>query len=207
MKKTLSDKWFWFTYSARHWFRRTRPFKWLIDGNHWIRYRTTDKYNVIQISSLEPGYYDSDRRLIHGMFDLLVEFVEQELAHFTFACNYAEYKKQIPWWKSEKEWVKENFLMLVNHHWDWAMKLTMDCDDQGNPRGNDLEVNHEGTQGYCSKELKEIYYWYKNEYLDPKWDNLKYEKGQDFMKVDEEQYQKETEMLCRLIKVRGRMWT
>ena len=45
---------------------------------YWFLYRTFRRYNIVKISSLPPGYYDIDERLMHSMFDLLVEFVEKE---------------------------------------------------------------------------------------------------------------------------------
>jgi hypothetical protein len=44
----------------------------------WIKYRTINRFNVVKIKSLKPGYYDIDLRMLHAMFDLLVEFIEKE---------------------------------------------------------------------------------------------------------------------------------
>ena len=44
----------------------------------WVRHRTIDRYNVIKLSSLQPGYYDIDTRILHANFELLKQFVENE---------------------------------------------------------------------------------------------------------------------------------
>jgi len=61
------------------------PLRWfgrygvISDIKWWVLHRTVDRYNVIKIRSLKPGYYDTDDRLLHGMFQLLVDYVEEEL--------------------------------------------------------------------------------------------------------------------------------
>ena len=58
------------------WIKST--FIWPIErGMDWIRFRIKN-YTKIQIRSLKPGYYENDTLLLHGMFQLLVDFVELE---------------------------------------------------------------------------------------------------------------------------------
>jgi hypothetical protein len=46
------------------------------------------KHNIITIDSLKDDeWYDTDTRLMHGMFQLLVDFVELEKAHMEIAFN------------------------------------------------------------------------------------------------------------------------
>lgn len=46
----------------------------------WVDHRTVSRYHIIKINSLKPGYYDLDTRLLHGVFALLVDYVELECA-------------------------------------------------------------------------------------------------------------------------------
>lgn len=46
----------------------------------WIKYRTTRRFHVLKMRTLEPGYYDTDTRMLHAVFQLLVDYVEVELA-------------------------------------------------------------------------------------------------------------------------------
>jgi len=49
------------------------------DVKFWIRYRTTEKYHIVN-TGLKPGYYDTDNILTAAMWALLVDFVEVECA-------------------------------------------------------------------------------------------------------------------------------
>jgi len=44
----------------------------------WILHRTFKRFNKVELRSLKPGYYDSDDRMLHACFQLLVDFVEKE---------------------------------------------------------------------------------------------------------------------------------
>lgn len=71
---------------------------------YWIIYRTTDQYHIIR-TGLKPGYYDVDYRLVHGMFNLLVEFVEKEYERIDWNSDddhkhaAKEMKELYKWWK------------------------------------------------------------------------------------------------------------
>lgn len=81
--------------------RRRWPIRWLLsetlpdawnktvqrcwtDPKDWVRFRTWDRYNHVHIRSLTPNYYDKDTIMLHVMFQLLVDFVEVELASMNF---------------------------------------------------------------------------------------------------------------------------
>ena len=45
---------------------------------YWaIRHRTTDVFHKID-TGLTPGYYDADSRMVHGMFSLLCEYIDEK---------------------------------------------------------------------------------------------------------------------------------
>jgi len=46
----------------------------------FIAFRTTKRYNVLKIRSLKPSYYDKDTILLHAVMQLVVDYVEIELA-------------------------------------------------------------------------------------------------------------------------------
>ena len=46
----------------------------------WIRYRTINQHHVIRPRTLTPGYVESDQLMIHGMFQILVDYVEIQCA-------------------------------------------------------------------------------------------------------------------------------
>ena len=56
------------------------------DIKYWVLHRTTDKYHIIR-TELKPGYYDVDTRLMYGMFALLKMYVEEECSHMYYFCH------------------------------------------------------------------------------------------------------------------------
>jgi hypothetical protein len=203
--KNLQDKLFWKWYYFKKWVWRKPPFSWLDEARLWVRYRTYDKYHVVNIPTLSKRYYDCDMRLLHASFALFSEFVEVELSHFTFACSYEKYKKEIPWWKSERTWIKENYLRLVEDHWRWAMKLRLNHDDNNEMGKGKLQITKKGTQGWCAKQQRELYYWWKK-YLKEDNDILK-TTPEKWYKKDQQNYQTEIKMLQKLASIKGSLWT
>ena len=51
-------------------------------------------YKIVRIKSLEKQYYDKDTLLLHVNFQLLVDFVEQEVPSYLKAveCEYTDFK-------------------------------------------------------------------------------------------------------------------
>jgi hypothetical protein len=61
---------------VRHEIRHIKIFRWIIGILDWIRYRTYDRYHVLHIKSLKPGYHDEDVILLHAAFEILERFVQ-----------------------------------------------------------------------------------------------------------------------------------
>lgn len=59
----------------------------------WLRYRTTDKMHVVK-TDLKPQYHDSETRMLHACFGILVEHVEDALA----GRNYDFWCAKLPEW-------------------------------------------------------------------------------------------------------------
>lgn len=64
-------------YALKQELRYRVPFKYGFSIYWYIRYRLFDKYHIVK-TDLEPNYYDTDTRLIHASFSLLVDFIEKE---------------------------------------------------------------------------------------------------------------------------------
>lgn len=64
---TLAN-WFWY-----------RPIDFIESYERFIAFRTYDKYHIIN-TRLSPGYHDKPEQIFHGIFSLLVDYVEIELA-------------------------------------------------------------------------------------------------------------------------------
>lgn len=128
----------------------------------WFRYRTTRKYHTINIPTLKPGYYDIDTRLLHGMFSLLVDFVEIECAWMTLLCRSdlkpTSFVKSSIIQKIKRKFVPFRSKELGLQHLDWEMSLQED--EQGQSGG--------WSQAAAAKEIKTLYLWWKEDYLNRK---------------------------------------
>ncbi len=86
---------------------RYRPFSWLSDIKYWFLYRTTKRFNIVNMkSTLKPAYYDIDTRMVHANFTLLSEYVEKEMDTVCWDSDpgHIHVKKEIDelyfWWKN-----------------------------------------------------------------------------------------------------------
>lgn len=167
------------------------------------------------------SYRDLDDRILYCLFDELVDFVEIEKAYMNFRFD-AEKSKDKKWWQvgrwRTRTWRNPEAGI---DYLEWEI--------------SDTDTVTAG-QGYYAKEVLELYKWWKEVYpkrVDPMdasgWSaycDSKRERGIGFLEDDpdftkeeiyemvdksnelEEQYRKEEdEMLIRLIKIRGCLWT
>lgn len=205
----------------------TKPFK---DLRYWIRYRTFDKYHVIP-TGLEPGYYDADTRFLHGMFQLLVDFVEIEKAWMQVIWGSNEDKKyHVPWYCKgtfkTKNWrCKQAGLDYLN--WECTLsspKLPEEerCASQAQTAYEIIDLykwwtedrpnrpdamDASGWSEYCNKREQQGISVLDTRHETPK-DNLESRRLLDLTrKIEEEYYNEDTQMLTRLITVRGSLWT
>ena len=202
----------------------TKP---LNDLRYAIRVRLFDRYHIIK-TGLKPGYQDADTRLMHGMFNLLVDFVEVELAWMHVVFDGEELKKRKhPWWSLG--WTRFKAFRDPDaglDHLRWEMSL----DDESLPP-------HERSphQAMRAREIWEIYHWWKfirprrpdpyeisgwSEYCDSKSMKELFSNDQtnedrkismeliDRSREIEEAYDREDEeMLIRVVKLRKHLWT
>ena len=98
------------------------------------------KHNLIKINSLEDDvWYDSDTRLMHGMFQLLVDFVELEKSHMEIMLNMdnpPRYMRKVKYRSAE----------MGIKYLDWEISL-------GKEGGTNQSKN--------AKTIKELFLWWK----------------------------------------------
>lgn len=209
------------------WRSITKPFN---DLRYWIRCRVFDKYHVIN-TGLEPGYADCDTRLLHGMFNLLVDFVEVEKAWMCVVFdNDARKKYKYPPFSVGSFRIRSFRCPEAGlAHLDWEYSL-------GNPNLDEYERCE--SQSATAAEILYLYKWWKEvrpnrpdyhdasgwsnwcEYRDKKgyrmFDDSQYseeEKAEQRRildlshKLETDQFNEDSEMLTRLIKIRGSLWT
>ena len=120
----------------------------------WIRHHFFDKYHVIN-TGLKPDYYDVDTRMLHGMFNLLVDFIEVEKAwiHVVFDKE-ARCKFEYPWWSLG--WARFKSFRNAEAglaHLNWEMSLDDPSLD---------EYARSDSQAQGAREQFALYDWWKN---------------------------------------------
>lgn len=184
-------------------------------------------------SNLKKGqWHEFDERVLHCLFDELVNFVEIEAAWNHGVWN-DDIRVNAPWyafgWLRTRTWRCPE---LGIEHLEWASKLT---DEEF--REEDDKVNAQPTaQALHAQELLVLYNWWKNvrptrpdPHSESGWSKIyeehskngsffrskktpeereKINESLDLLHEIEERYENEdTEMLIRLIKIRQGMWT
>lgn len=125
----------------------------------FIRYRTYDRYNIIKIHSLEPSYYDIDTRLLHGMFSLLVDYVEIEKANLErLFGDEGLYDRPCfrKWYYRIYRKIRKLFVNISSRdlglaYLDWEI--------------SNLDPSFPANQRDYAKEVKELYLWWVDDYL------------------------------------------
>lgn len=120
------------------------------DSKYWLLHRTLDRYHVIRCDGLGPYYYDTDTRMLHGMFGLLVDYVECESA---WMHSIVEKDGPRPHWRYR--------LPVVRHFFKYR-----------NPEAGlarlkwEAKLEHEGQptfQSHTAFTALKLYNWWKHE--------------------------------------------
>lgn len=124
------------------------------DLRYYIRVRFFDRYHVIN-TRLEPGYHDADTRMLHGMFNLLVDFVEIEKAwmHVVFDSEERA-KRKHPWWSlglTRFKAFRDPEAGIDHLRWESTL------DDPNLP-----VTERSPVQAQTARELLVLYYWWKD---------------------------------------------
>ena len=177
---------------------------------YYICNRYIDKTHYLK-TGLNPGhYYEFDYRLIHGLFNELVDFVEIELAHNMTWQNKNKYK-----------FTNSRCVDAAYDYFKWA---------------NNLKVKSEtgkrvlSDQAKASRKIKKLYEWWKYQrpnrlspmeksgwnkiYDTMELNNLKdkapknaHRNYMKLVKIEEAYDQEDEDMIVELIKLRRHLWT
>lgn len=209
---------------------------WPADKFHSIKYYINNRWvskTHAMTSNLERGkWHEFETRLLHCMFDELVNFVEIESAwHYTIWNDEARKKYCLPWyaggiWRCWRTWrCPEAGLASL----EWQTKLTLGADYGLSP--TDPDYGKPTGQAITAQETLDLYLWWKNirpARRDPHdvsgWSDICDEdspfapgdpttqeirnRSLDIVHRFEQQYDREDEqMMIRLIKLRQSLWT
>ncbi len=184
--------------------------------NRWVT-----KTHALTSNLKRGNWYDFDTRLLHALFDELVNFVEIELAWKLIICSEEDRKKYKTPWYHLSRWRNPEAGIA---HLKWAADLKNDNDWADK---NDPSYGQPTRQALAAQEMLQLYRWWKEERPkrpDPSdasgWRKYCEEKSNEtkisdqgskilniYHKMEKEQEEEDTEMLVRLIKCRQGMWT
>jgi hypothetical protein len=166
----------------------------------YVRNRYIDKLHYLR-TGLKPGkYYDLDYRILHGLFNELVIFVESELAHTMKAYPERNYK-----------FIKGRCKQAGLDYLEWACNLKLNEDYGFNPDNEDY--NKPTAHAIGSQKILELYnWWLDRDYRANPYDLFTKEKDGKYYyrKIDEMEHkydEEDTEKLIELIKIRSSLWT
>ena len=189
------------------------------------------------VSSLKRGeWHEFDTRLLHSVFDELVNFVEIDQAWMFVICSEDEDKKfHVPWYRAIFRIGSWRCPEAGIAHLEWAARLTHDEDFMR----DDPEYGLPTAQALAAQEIIKLYKWWKQErpnrpdpsdasgwskyceerhnaakksgddssFFLPKMDDQAHHFMSVYRKMEEEQEEEDTDMLIRLVKIRHRLWT
>lgn len=194
------------------------PVDFYTEVKFYVDNRWTTKTHYLK-TGLKPGhYYELDYRILHGLFNELVDFVEIEYAHMAKWTDKDKEKK----YKFKSGRCIEAGIDYLN----WACGLKYNKDYGVTKK--DPKYGKSTSQAISSQKIKELYLWWKDRPNRPepmvvaglnrdqnKEDDLiggKISKKEllEFKKLEkiESDYEKEdTKMLIELIKIRKELWS
>lgn len=166
----------------------------------YVRNRYIDKLHYLRTGLKRGEYYDLDHRILHGLFNELVIYVESELAHIMKAYPERNYK-----------FIKGRCKQAGLDYLNWAGQLKLNEDYGFNP--DDEDYNKPTAQAIGSQKILELYnWWLDRDYRVSPYDLFTKEKDGKYYyrKIDEmeNKYDEEdTEKLIELIQIRSSLWT
>jgi hypothetical protein len=175
----------------------------------YIHNRWRDKTHYLKTGLRPGGYHEFDERILHGLFNELVDYVEIELAHLSR-------------WDITKKYKFKNgrCLEAVDDYFKWANNLK-----QKNDKGQKVLT----PQAHDARKVQKLYEWWKNKrpnrpdpYVISGWnksfkndDNIfgkqrstEHTKSiKKLSKIEQSYNDEDTKMLIELIKLRHSLWT
>ena len=167
---------------------------------HYVCNRWVDKTHYLK-TGLKPGhYYELDKRILYGLFNELVDFVEMDLSHLSK-------------YNTDKKYHFKNCRCIeaAYDYFEWATNLKYDEDWMVNPEDN--RYGKLTDQAKAAIKIKELYEWWTKirPLRDDPWTTINRDThGENYFEsiafVEDYQYNEDTEMLIKLIRLRRELW-
>lgn len=177
----------------------------------YVRNRWIDKTHYLK-TGLKPGkYYEFDTRILHGLFNELVDYVEMELAIIAKWNTYKTYtfkngrcaEAAIDYFKDAEDTVEKTRRKIAEQPKTSPFYSNL---------MNSLAFDEQHLEQ--TNQIKELYEW---------WTKIRPLRDDPYLTISEEthgdkwvqliefvlkdQYDEDTSMLIKLIKIRDRLWT
>lgn len=139
------------------------PYDKVCDARYYLFNRYVSKTHYMK-TGLEPGqYHEIEKRLLHGMFTELVDFIEVEKAWFH--CIWDDEKRaqyKLPWWRGGWRCLRWGVWRCPEaglDHLEWESNLKFDDEwmDKTDPKYGTAT-----PQALAAMEQKRLYDWWKN---------------------------------------------
>jgi len=144
-----------------------KPAKWLVDPINHAKYylvnRFVDKRHYLK-TKLKPGQWNEfETRVLHGLFEELVDFVEIESAwhHLVWADDETRKKYNMPWYYNYYllRWRTWRCPQAGIDHYLWASELRWTDNEVGEDSEHLGKLTH---QAEAAREILALYHWWKD---------------------------------------------
>jgi hypothetical protein len=148
----------------------------LNDFSYWVYNRFIDETHKIN-TGLKPGqWHETEERILHGMFEELVDFVEVQKACKNIWCNDKDIAKFVPWWDKHLPYFLNKLIETRSQHLGvnyllWETTLKKDNEwfglDWKETRGEkdfirqNPEYMKPTPQAEAALEILDLYVWWK----------------------------------------------
>lgn len=159
---------FWFTEEFLDWAQTVvnYPIDVLNDIRYWGYNRFISKPHVLNTKLKKGQYHEVDTRILHGLFETFVDFIEVEKAWMGVVFDSeARTKFQLPWYKRVPRWLrwKEWRCPAAGiQHLQWEMSLVVDYEWlPEEERASQPSCGEPTTQAISARTQYELYNWWK----------------------------------------------
>jgi len=139
------------------------PIDRLYDVKYWINNRYVTKTHALTSNLKKGQWYDLDTRLLHCLFDELVNHVEIELAASNFRWDKeAREKYNTPFWAvGWFRWRTYRNSEAGMDYLNWAAELRWTENEVGS---DSPQLNELTYQAINAREIRDLYLWWKHVY-------------------------------------------
>jgi len=139
------------------------PIDKLYSIKYWINNRYVSKTHALTSNLKKGDWHEFDTRIMHCLFDELVNHVEIEIAASNFRWSEDARKKyKTPFWAiGWFRWRTYRNVEAAMEHLEWESNLRWTEEEVGEDDPNCGKLT---SQALGAIEIRELYYWWKNVY-------------------------------------------